>query len=303
VDRLEIEIDSLSGFCYGVIRAIETAEKELEKNGVLFSLGEIVHNNVEVNRLKNKGLTTISHENINSIYPKKMLIRAHGEPPETYIVAKNADIEIIDCTCPVVIKLQERIKRAYEEAKQCNGIIVIFGKKRHAEVNGLVGQTEGNAIVIENIDEVNQIDCTRPVFLFSQTTKSIEGFEELRKIIAGKIEQAGGDITMFKAYNTICRQVSERKPHLEDFARKHDVIIFVSGKQSSNGKVLYQSCKNTNPASYFVEQLNDINPEWFVNCHTVGICGATSTPKWLMESIARLIENKEWQNENTPIED
>jgi 4-hydroxy-3-methylbut-2-enyl diphosphate reductase len=290
VNEIKVEIDDLSGFCYGVIRAIETAEKELEKNGVLFSLGEIVHNNVEVNRLKNKGLNTISHKNLsNVVEPKKILIRAHGEPPETYETAHKAGIEIIDCTCPVVLKLQERIKRAYEEAKRCNGVIVIFGKKMHAEVNGLVGQTEGTAIVIETIDEVNQIDCTRPVFLFSQTTKSIEGFEELRKIIADKIEHAGGDITMFKAYNTICRQVSGRKPHLEDFARKHDVIIFVSGKQSSNGKVLYQSCKNANSNSYFVEQVDDINPEWFSGCKTVGVCGATSTPKWLMEEIAQRI--------------
>jgi 4-hydroxy-3-methylbut-2-enyl diphosphate reductase len=289
VNSIKVEIDNLSGFCYGVIRAIETAEKELEKNGVLFSLGEIVHNNVEVNRLKSKGLNTISHENINNVEPKKILIRAHGEPPETYETAQNAGIEIIDCTCPVVLKLQERIKRAYGEAKQCNGSIVIFGKKRHAEVNGLVGQTEGDAIVIENIDEINQIDCSRPVYLFSQTTKSIEGFEELRNIIANRIEQSGGDPAMFKAYNTICRQVSGRKPHLEDFARKHDVIIFVSGKQSSNGKVLYQSCKNANPNSYFVEQAHDINPEWFSGCNTVGVCGATSTPKWLMEDIAKKI--------------
>jgi 4-hydroxy-3-methylbut-2-enyl diphosphate reductase len=289
MNGIKVEIDNLSGFCYGVIRAIEIAENELEKNGVLFSLGEIVHNNVEVNRLKNKGLNTISHKNLSSIESKKILIRAHGEPPETYETARKAGIEIVDCTCPVVLKLQERIKRAYEEAKRCNGIIVIFGKKMHAEVNGLVGQTKGNAIVIENIDEVNQIDCSRPVFLFSQTTKSIEGFEELRRIIADKIEQSGGDITMFKAYNTICRQVSGRKPHLEDFARKHDVIIFVSGKQSSNGKVLYQSCKSTNPNSYFVEQADDINPEWFLGCKTVGVCGATSTPKWLMEEIAQRI--------------
>ncbi|MDR2286163.1 MAG: 4-hydroxy-3-methylbut-2-enyl diphosphate reductase [Prevotellaceae bacterium] len=286
---MKVEIDSLSGFCYGVIRAIETAEKELDKNGVLFSLGDIVHNNVEVNRLKSKGLNAISHENISAVDPKKILIRAHGEPPETYETAKNAGIEIVDCTCPVVLKLQERIKRAYEEAKQCNGVIVIFGKKRHAEVNGLVGQTEGNAIVIETVDEINRIDCSRPVFLFSQTTKSIEGFEELRRIIVEKIEQSGGDTAMFKAYNTICRQVSGRKPHLEDFARKHDVVIFVSGKQSSNGKVLYQSCKNANPNSYFIEQATDINPKWFLNCNTVGVCGATSTPKWLMEDIAKVV--------------
>jgi 4-hydroxy-3-methylbut-2-enyl diphosphate reductase len=291
VNGIKVEIDNASGFCYGVIRAIETAERELEKNGVLFSLGEIVHNNVEVNRLKSKGLNTISHDNITTVEPKKILIRAHGEPPDTYETARNAGIEIIDCTCPVVLKLQERIKRAYEEAKQCNGLIVIFGKKRHAEVNGLVGQTEGNAIVIETLDEVGQIDCSRPVYLFSQTTKSIEGFEELRNIIIAKIKQSGGDLTMFKAYNTICRQVSGRKPHLEDFARKHDVVIFVSGKQSSNGKVLYHSCKNANPKSYFVEQAEDINPAWFSDNDTVGVCGATSTPKWLMEHIANKIEN------------
>jgi 4-hydroxy-3-methylbut-2-enyl diphosphate reductase len=292
VDKITVEIDSLSGFCYGVVRAIETAERELEKNGVLFSLGEIVHNNVEVNRLKNKGLKTISHENICIAKPRKLLIRAHGEPPETYETARDAGIEIIDCTCPVVLKLQERIKRAYEEALQCDGTVVIFGKKRHAEVNGLVGQTEGNAIVIENIDEVGRIDCSRPVFLFSQTTKSVEGFEELRRIIVETIERSGGDISMLKAYNTVCRQVSGRKPHLEDFARKHDVIVFVSGKQSSNGKVLYQSCKNANPNSYFVEQAEDINPEWFSESGTVGVCGATSTPKWLMEDIAGIIKNK-----------
>ncbi|MDR1169575.1 MAG: 4-hydroxy-3-methylbut-2-enyl diphosphate reductase [Prevotellaceae bacterium] len=286
---MTVETDSLSGFCYGVIRAIETAERELEKNGVLFSLGEIVHNNVEVNRLKSKGLKTISRENISSVHPRKILIRAHGEPPETYSIARNAGMEIIDCTCPVVLKLQERIKRAYGEALQCGGAVVIFGKKGHAEVNGLVGQTEGNAIVIENIDEVSRIDCTRPVFLFSQTTKNVEGFEELRKTIADKIEQSGGDTSMLKAYNTVCRQVSGRKPHLEEFARQHDVIVFVSGKQSSNGKVLYRSCKNANPNSYFVEQADDINPEWFSGCSTVGVCGATSTPKWLMEEIAKII--------------
>jgi 4-hydroxy-3-methylbut-2-enyl diphosphate reductase len=289
VDKLIVEIDTLSGFCYGVIRAIETAERELDKDGVLFSLGEIVHNNVEVDRLKNKGLTTISHDNIETIYPKKMLIRAHGEPPKTYQTAQHAGIEIVDCTCPVVIKLQERIKKAYEDSKLEDGIIVIFGKKGHAEVNGLVGQTEGNAIVIENIDEVNHIDFTRPVYLFSQTTKSIEEFEELRKVISDKIEQTGGNIAKFKTYNTICRQVSGRKPHLEDFAKKHDVIIFVSGKQSSNGKVLYHSCKKANPNSYFVEYAGDINPGWFAGYHSVGVCGATSTPKWLMEDIAKAI--------------
>ncbi|MDR1897435.1 MAG: 4-hydroxy-3-methylbut-2-enyl diphosphate reductase, partial [Prevotellaceae bacterium] len=284
---MTVEIDHRSGFCYGVIRAIETAEKELDKDGVLFSLGEIVHNNVEVERLKNKGLTTISHNDIRDISPGKMLIRAHGEPPDTYKTAQNSNIEIVDCTCPVVLKLQERIKQAYETAKTENGNIVIFGKKGHAEVNGLVGQTENNAVVIENIDEVNQIDFTRPVFLFSQTTKSIEEFEKLCGTIKEKIEESGGDVSKFKAYNTICRQVSGRKPHLEKFAKQHDVIIFVSGKQSSNGKVLYQSCKDFNPDSYFVEHSNDLNPEWFIGHHSVGVCGATSTPKWLMEEVAK----------------
>jgi 4-hydroxy-3-methylbut-2-enyl diphosphate reductase len=296
VNGIRVEIDSLSGFCYGVIRAIETAEKELEKNGVLFSLGEIVHNSIEVNRLKDKGLKTISHKDIDRVESGKILIRAHGEPPETYETARRADIEIIDCTCPVVLKLQARIKRAYAEAKKCGGAIVIFGKKRHAEVNGLVGQTEGNAIVIETIDEVNQIDYTRPIYLFSQTTKSIEGFEELQTIIGNRIERMGGDITIFRAYNTVCRQVSGRKSHLEDFARRHDVIVFVSGKQSSNGKVLYQSCKSANPNSYFVEQADDIKSEWFSGSHTVGVCGATSTPKWLMEDVARRIEIQNTQH-------
>ena len=290
MNNLIVEIDDRSGFCYGVIRAIETAEKELENSGTLFSLGEIVHNNVEVDRLEKKGLSTISHKDMQSITPKKMLIRAHGEPPETYLAAKTANIQIVDCTCPVVLKLQERIKKAYEVAKQENGTILIFGKRGHAEVNGLVGQTEGNAIVIENSNEVDKVDFTKPVYLFSQTTKSIEGFEELRKIIAEKIHEAGGDLENFKAYDTTCRQVTGRKPHLEAFAKKHDVIVFVSGKQSSNGKVLYQACKDTNPNSYFVEHKNDLDPLWFIGQHSVGVCGATSTPKWLMEEVAEAIK-------------
>ena len=287
--NIKVEIDKFSGFCYGVIRAIETAEKELEKEGVLYSLGEIVHNNVEVERLKDKGLTTISHEGIATITPKKMLIRAHGEPPQTYLAARQAGIEIVDCTCPVVLKLQERIKRACEAAKINNGTIVIFGKKGHAEVNGLVGQTDGNAIVIETPDEIDRIDFSRPVFLFSQTTKSTEGFDSLCKMIENRIMAATGDLSGFKTYNTICRQVSGRKPLLEDFAKKHDVVVFVSGKQSSNGKVLYNSCRNSNAKSYFVENVADLNPEWFQNCSSVGVCGATSTPKWLMDKIAKAI--------------
>ena len=291
MNSIKVEIDDFSGFCYGVIRAIETAEKELSKNGVLFSLGEIVHNNVEVQRLERIGLSTIRHEDIKTIYPKKMLIRAHGEPPTTYEQAKKAKIEIVDCTCPVVLKLQERIRKAYEDAKKENGVIVIFGKKGHAEVNGLVGQTENKAIVIESIEEIDKIDLSKPIFLFSQTTKSIEEFEEIGKSITRKIENSGIDIAGFKAYNTICHQVSGRKPHLQKFAEKHDVIIFVSGKQSSNGKVLYRACKDTNPNSYFVEHVSDIKTEWFKENNSAGVCGATSTPKWLMEEIAKAINN------------
>jgi 4-hydroxy-3-methylbut-2-enyl diphosphate reductase len=290
VGALKVEIDRYSGFCYGVIRAIETAERELDDGGALFSLGEIVHNSVEVERLKRKGLTTIAHRDIGRLSPQKLLIRAHGEPPETYRAARTAGMEIIDCTCPVVLKLQERIKQAYEASKTENAVIVIFGKQGHAEVNGLVGQTEGAAVVIETADEVGRIDFTRPVFLFSQTTKSIEEFEELCNLIKTKIEETGGDIARFKAYNTICRQMSGRKPHLEQFARAHDVTIFVSGKQSSNGKVLYKSCRDANPNSYFVEQASDLDKTWFDGCQTVGVCGATSTPKWLMEEIADKIK-------------
>lgn len=286
--KLTVEIDAHSGFCYGVIRAIETAEKELEKDERLFSLGEIVHNGVEVERLRHGGLETISHDGIETLESGKLLIRAHGEPPETYLRAQRANVEIVDCTCPVVLKLQARIKRAYEEAKACNGTIVIFGKKGHAEVNGLVGQTSGEAVVIESAAEVERIDFSHSVFLFSQTTKSIEGFEEVSRIIDERMKSAGGSGT-FKAYNTICRQVSGRKPHLETFARKHDVIVFVSGKQSSNGKVLYNSCRKSNPRSYFVERADDLQGEWFEAGNSVGVCGATSTPKWLMEEVAERI--------------
>lgn len=288
---IKVEIDDKSGFCYGVIRAIETAERELQAGDGLFSLGEIVHNNVEVERLMDKGLATISHEDMKRISGKKMLIRAHGEPPATYEAAARASIEMVDCTCPVVLKLQARIKKAYAEAKAVGGRLLIFGKRGHAEVNGLVGQTEGQAIVIEKADEALSIDFTRPIYLFSQTTKSIEGFEELRKIILGKIIEAGGNPDNLKAHNTTCRQVTGRKPQLEKFAGEHDVIIFVSGKQSSNGKVLYQCCKDVNANTYFVEKPADIRPEWFDGHKSAGVCGATSTPKWLMEEVAAAIRS------------
>lgn len=286
-----IEIDEKSGFCYGVIRAIETTENELSNNSNLFSLGEIVHNNVEVERLERKGLHTINHQKIADIKGSKMIIRAHGEPPSTYKIAKDNNVEIIDCTCPVVLKLQDRIKKSYEKIKEVNGQLIIFGKRGHAEVNGLIGQVDGDAIVIEKLDEIEQIDFTRPVFLFSQTTKSLEEFEILRQTITQRMQSAmHAEQVPFTSHNSICRQVANRQPHLEGFSRKHDVIIFVSGKQSSNGKILYQACKAVNDNTYFVEKPADIQKEWFVNCKSVGVCGATSTPKWLMEEVANAIE-------------
>ena len=282
-----IEIDEKSGFCYGVIRAIETTENELDHNESLFSLGEIVHNNVEVERLEKKVLYTIDHDKIKSIEGRKMVIRAHGEPPSTYKIAEENNIEVIDCTCPVVLKLQARIKQSYEKVKEENGQLIIFGKRGHAEVNGLIGQVDGDAIVIEKLDEIERIDFTRPVWLFAQTTKSLEEFEILRKNILQRMQQAlGTEDVPFKSHNTTCSQVTNRKPHLEEFSHKHDVIIFVSGKQSSNGKILYQACKSVNERTYFVEESAELEEEWFENCTSIGICGATSTPKWLMEDIA-----------------
>ena len=288
-----VEIDEKSGFCYGVIRAIDKAEKELNINSNLYSLGTIVHNNIEVKRLELLGLKTVNHNELFKICGKKLLIRAHGEPPSTYVTAKNNDISVIDCTCPVVLKLQERIKNNYEKIKKMNGQVVIFGKKNHAEVNGLIGQTNGNAIVVESLSDLELIDFSRPVSLFSQTTKSIEDFNTVSQIIRKKMmEKSDNGQIIFESHNTICGQVSNRKPHLETFSQNHDVVIFVSGKQSSNGKILYDACKNVNAKTYMVEDENDLQSPWFDKAQTVGVCGATSTPKWLMEKVAEKIQKK-----------
>jgi 4-hydroxy-3-methylbut-2-enyl diphosphate reductase len=285
-----VEIDDKSGFCYGVIRAIEKAENELDTQNNLYSLGEIVHNNIEVKRLELRGLKSINHNELFKIKGEKLLIRAHGEPPSTYSAAKQNQISIVDCTCPVVLKLQERIKNNYEKIKKINGQIVIFGKKNHAEVNGLIGQTNGNAIVVETEKDIEFIDFSRPVSLFAQTTKSIEKFNEINEIIKNKmIETNKNNNFVFESHNTICGQVSSRKPHLEMFSRNHDVVIFVSGKQSSNGKILYDACKNVNENTYMVEDENDLMSLWFIDAQSVGVCGATSTPKWLMEKVAEKI--------------
>ncbi|MDR3133146.1 MAG: 4-hydroxy-3-methylbut-2-enyl diphosphate reductase [Prevotellaceae bacterium] len=281
-----IEIDDKSGFCYGVIRAIQTAEKTLGAGGELFSLGEIVHNDKELERLKRKGLRVISHDGVTALRNVKLLIRAHGEPPETYAAARQQQLSVIDCTCPVVLKLQQRIKACYEKMKARQGQLVIFGKRGHAEVNGLVGQVGGDALVIENEQQLNAVDFSRPVCLFSQTTKSPQEFERLCAAMHARMQ--GG--VALETHNTICRQVAGRQPHLENFAHRHDVILFVSGRKSSNGKVLFDACKAANPRSHFVEHAGELQSSWFAHCRSVGVCGATSTPKWLMEQVAEVVK-------------
>ncbi|MCH5246947.1 MAG: 4-hydroxy-3-methylbut-2-enyl diphosphate reductase [Muribaculaceae bacterium] len=278
-----IEIDSGSGFCFGVVTAINKAEEELAKSGKLYCLGDIVHNNDEVERLKQKGLITISHEDLQNLRNVKVLLRAHGEPPSTYRIAKENNIEIIDATCPVVLQLQRRIKKSYDEnrASGDDSQIVIYGKKGHAEVNGLVGQTEGKAIVIEDELELNKLDYHRPITLYSQTTKSVDGFQEIVKRIGANYSNNNS----FRSFDTICRQVANRVGDLKKFALNHDLVLFVCGNKSSNGKFLYTECKSVNDNSYLIGNENDLNIEWFKGKEKIGICGATSTPRWLMERI------------------
>ena len=282
---MQIEIDDKSGFCYGVIRAIQTAENTLNLYGELFSLGEIVHNDKELDRLKTKGLKVVEHTDLKTLQCKKILIRAHGEPPETYQITQLQQLDVIDCTCPVVLKLQERIKECYKKVKTQNGQLIIFGKRGHAEVNGLVGQVAGDALVIENEQQLDVVDFSRAIWLFAQTTKSPVEFQYLCETMKARMNPN----VSFEAQNTICGQVSGRQPHLEQFAQKHDVIIFVSGSKSSNGKILFDACKATNSRSYFVEDASKLQTDWFKSCNSVGVCGATSTPKWLMEQVAEAV--------------
>lgn len=282
-----IEIDNESGFCFGVVTAIRKAEEELAESGTIYCLGDIVHNSGEVERLKAKGLVTITHADLAKLRGVKVLLRAHGEPPETYRTARERDIEVIDATCPVVLRLQQRIKELYNSTGEAERPqIVIYGKLGHAEVNGLVGQTEGNAIVVEDPDGLAQVDFSRPVALYSQTTKSLEGF---RSIIA-EIERRMKPGVSFRYFDTICRQVSNRVDKLREFARNKDVVLFVAGAKSSNGKILFSHCLAENPCTYLVADENDLKPEWFVGASTVGICGATSTPRWLMEQVREVLD-------------
>lgn len=276
---IKVEIDKGSGFCFGVVNAIKNAEKELTGKEKLYCLGDIVHNSQEVERLKKMGLETIDHEQLTELKNAKVLLRAHGEPPETYEIAKKNNIQIIDATCPVVLQLQKKI---FKQFVNSDTQIVIYGKSGHAEVNGLVGQTQGKAIVIENKDDLDLLDYKRNICFFSQTTKSLEGFEEIVQCIQSRI-QPGVD---FQYFDTICRQVSNRIPNIKEFSIKHDLILFVAGKKSSNGKVLFDVCKESNKNSYFISSPDEIQAEWLKNIESVGICGATSTPKWLMESAA-----------------
>ena len=274
---LQIEIDNGSGFCFGVTTAIQKAEEELAAGKTLYCLGDIVHNGMECERLKKLGLVTINHEEMSRLHGVKVLLRAHGEPPSTYELARENDIEIIDATCPVVLQLQRRIKRQYDACPEAQ--IVIFGKPGHAEVLGLVGQTESKAIVIANVEEVKRLDFTRDIYLYSQTTKSLDEFHRIIEYIQ---EHISPDAT-FKSFDTICRQVANRMPNISAFASRHDLVLFVCGRKSSNGKVLFNECKSVNPNSHLIEGPEEIKKEWLDGVRTIGICGATSTPKWLME--------------------
>ena len=288
---MEITIDNNSGFCFGVVNAIKNAEAELKKTSQLYCLGDIIHNNAEVIRLAKLGLKTINHQQFINLKNCKVLIRAHGEPPSTYQIAKENNIELIDASCSVVLKLQSRIKKNYEEMTQ-TGQIVIFGKEGHAEVNGLVGQTNGRAIVVKHLADIEKIDFTKPVYLFSQTTMDIDEFAVIALEIKLRMQKSFKlNEVPLSINDTICRQVANRAPHLREFALQNDVILFVSGKESSNGKALYEVCKTINEKTYFVTESKEINKNWFNSYNSVGICGATSTPRWLMEEIADYVKN------------
>lgn len=285
---MKVEIDKRSGFCFGVIKAIKAAEDELQHSESLYCLGDIVHNGAEVKRLEKLGLKTISREKYYKLKNCKVLIRAHGEPPETYKYAEENNIELIDATCPVVLTLHDKIKYSYHKNKNNNGQLVIFGKKGHAEVIGLSGQTGNNAIIVENPEDVARINSNLPVSVYSQTTKRIEDFIEITNLIKSKMKPG----IPVEIKDTICRQVSNRVPHLKKFVANHALIIFVAGKKSSNGKYLFSVCKESNPNSYLISKTSEIQKEWFANVQSVGVCGATSTPFWLMEEVA------DWINKN-----
>lgn len=284
-----IEIDKASGFCFGVTTAIRKAEEELNRSGHLYCLGDIVHNSNEVERLESNGLVTITHDQLRCLRGVNVLLRAHGEPPETYEVARRNDIHIIDATCPVVLKLQQRINASFDEALSSgrDAQVVIYGKRGHAEVNGLVGQTRGTAIVIESVDEIDRIDYSRDVYLYSQTTKSLEGFKQ----IVGEIRRRIMPGVQFQSFDTICRSVANRIPQIREFASQHQLILFVCGKKSSNGRILFAQCHDANPDSHLITSETEIDNSWLEGRQRIGICGATSTPMWLMNRVRDYVDS------------
>jgi 4-hydroxy-3-methylbut-2-enyl diphosphate reductase len=285
---MTVSIDKNSGFCFGVVNAIQSAENILKTRDHLYCLGDIVHNNMEVERLNKMGLEIIDHERFKTLKNVPVLIRAHGEPPETYKTALKNNIELVDASCPVVLRLQNNVRKGYEKIKQEDGQVVIFGKQGHAEVVGLAGQTANDAIIVSNKADLSKVNFNKPINLYSQTTKGMESFKELILEIENKQKEIGSDAE-FIINDTICRQVSNRAPQLREFSAEHDIIIFASGKKSSNGKYLYGICKEVNPRTYFVSEPSEIDKSWFKENDHVGVCGATSTPRWLMDEIAILI--------------
>jgi 4-hydroxy-3-methylbut-2-enyl diphosphate reductase len=287
---MKVTIDKYSGFCFGVVYAIEMAESILEKEDILYCLGDIVHNNKEVERLTDMGLKIINNNDLKKISDCKVLIRAHGEPPSTYNIALENNIQLLDASCPVVLKLQHQIKEGYEDIKKIDGQIIIFGKEGHAEVTGLLGQTKNDAIIVTTVDDLDKVDFSKSIYIYSQTTKSPKAYKEISDIISERVKLTDGKNVKYIVHDTLCRQVSGREPQLKLFSKKNDVIVFVSGQKSSNGKMLYKSCKEENSNSYFISDINEINNKWFSSASTVGICGATSTPRWLMEQVQNAIE-------------
>lgn len=283
---MEVIIDDNSGFCFGVVRAIGEAESALQRVGEVYSLGDIVHNRVEVQRLEQLGLHTISHEDMPRLDGRTLLIRAHGEPPRTYRMAEELGITVIDATCPVVARLQRRLREAYDKMQEVGGRVVLLGKRGHAEVIGLTGQADDDVVVIEGEKDLDSVDFTRPIYFLSQTTQSIALFNQL----AENIKMRAGDVPV-TIDDTICRRVAGREALLADFSRSVDVVIFVSGRKSSNGRVLYEVCRSANPRSYNVEESSEIELSWLEGAERVGICGATSTPRWLMEEVAEAIKS------------
>jgi 4-hydroxy-3-methylbut-2-en-1-yl diphosphate reductase len=287
---MNITIDPHSGFCFGVVYAIEIAERELKQHKPLYCLGDIVHNNMEVNRLRDEGLVIIGHRDLQNLKNSSVLIRAHGEPPETYQLALKNNLNLIDASCPIVLKLQNEIQYGFHEMQKKNGQIVIFGKEGHAEVNGLKGQTHDTAIVITHEEDIEKIDFFRPIRLYSQTTMSIKGFLTIVELIKARLNLENPDgIKDFEWDDSICRQVSNRSGLLQEFAAKYQVIIFVSGEKSSNGMFLFQVCKNVNPKTFLVSKREELRSEWFDGVNEVGVCGATSTPLWLMQEVEQEI--------------